>query len=154
LLPLGCVAEEMLQLADLNDPDKLISYRKQVSVADRELSKKMYQHGEEASKNDFAAAFKAFGESALIYPNSPALAKMAEYRLKMVAKKNLDVQRDALGEVSNYISSAIALNKVDKQLNETIEKQIVQDKLCLDRYLKTEDLDDQCRPLRWIDMVE
>lgn len=142
-----------LQADDLMNPEKLLTYRDQASKKDRVMSDKMYQHAIEATQTDWASAAKYFAESVLTYPNSKALAKMAESRLKMLAKKEINIKLMALTQVTKYLNSALVLNTVDQMLNKE-QKAIEQDKICIEQYLASatpSSLSD-CRPLDWINL--
>lgn len=146
----GCMAEGRLTADDLQNPDKLLAHRQKVTPADRELAKKMYQHALQAAKKDSASAVKSFSESALIYPTSSALVGLAEYRAKMLAKKDEKVKRAALGEIMHYLNSAERLNTLDKMLVKDDPTLVVQDKACTERFLANKPSSDTCRPVQWI----
>lgn len=146
----GCMAEGTLTADDLKNPDKLLKHRQNATHQDRQLAQKMYQHALQATKKDSASAVKSFSESALIYPTSSALAGLAEYRAKMLAKKDDKVKRAALGEIIHYLNSAERLNAVDKMLANGEQSQVVQDKACTEQFLANKPSKDACRPVQWI----
>lgn len=146
----GCMAEGRLAAEDLKNPDKLLAHRQNATQQDRHLAQKMYQHALQATKKDSASAVKSFGESALIYPTSSALAGLAEYRAKMLVKKDTTVKRAALSEIVQYLNSAVRLNAVDQMLANGEQNQIVQDKVCTEQFLANKPSKDACRPVQWI----
>lgn len=148
----ACVASGGPDVNDLKDPDKLLALRHNASQQDRLLADKMYRHATEAAKKDAASAAKAFGESALIYPTSRALAGLAEHRAKMLAKKRDDVKREALREISAYLNSAERLNAVDKLLTREEARWLAEDKACINQRLANQDTRTECRPVQWLEM--
>ena len=146
----GCMAEGTLTAEDLKNPGKLLTHRQNATHQDRQLAQKMYQHALQATKKDSASAVKSFSESALIYPTSSALAGLAEYRAKMLAKKDGTVKRAALSEIIQYLNSAERLNAADKMLAKDELSLVIQDKACTEQFLANKPSNDACRPVQWI----
>lgn len=151
-LSVSWAVEAMLQAEDLMRPEKLVEYRKQASPTDRVLSEKIYQYAVEAAKKDWGAAAKGFAESALAYPNSRALIKMAESRLRMLAHKDENIKVDALNNAVKYLDTALVLNMADQMLNPQEQKQIEEDMVCVEQYLVDKKILSDCRPLNWINL--
>lgn len=139
-----------LNAHDLKNPDKLLAHRQNVTLQDREMAKKLYQHALQAATKDSASAVKSFSESALIYPTSTALMGLAEHRAKMLAKKDEKVKRHALADILSYLTSAQQLNAVDKLLASNDLNLLAQDKVCTEQFLANKPSKGACRPVQWI----
>lgn len=148
----GCMAGGALTADDLKNPDKLLAHRQHVKAQDREQAKKMYQYALQAANKDSATAVKSFSESALIYPASSALMGLAEHRAKMLAKKDDKVKRNAVADILSYLTSAERLNVVDKLLASSDLSLLIQDKVCTEQFVANKPINDNCRPVQWIEL--
>ena len=149
-LLLDCMAAETLSVEALTNPEKLLVYRNQVTERNRVLSEKLYQYGLGAEKKNFATAVKAFSESALVYPTSVALMKLAEHRAKLLATRELGVKYDVLHEIIKYLHVSDKLNEVDDMLSSDDYTRHMQNMLCTEHYLEFKKTQETCRPVMWL----
>lgn len=70
----------------------------------------------------------------------------------MLAKRDDKVKRNALADILSYLTSAERLNDVDKLLASSDLSLLVQDKVCAEQFLANKPINDNCRPVQWIEL--
>ena len=156
----------VLQQSDLAKPDVVeAKLRAGVSAADKEMAKRFFAYGSKKlpftdGTNNWGPILKAFGESAQFNPTPKNLSLYAEATLRSwrewssVPKEKLqEAKRQALTEAAGIYDSALAANRVYRELNDSEVQTIGNHRDCIRTYLSKQKTDASCKPVVWIGII-
>ncbi len=152
----GAVEPSRLSQDDLEQPDAVVAWLKanHSSKASLSASQGFYDYALKAKqRNDWGAAAKGFGESAIHYPTPKALNGYADSLLHMLGqirqreKSYRERKKGDLEGVEATYRSALAADTVLKQMTDEERKRTQQNAECLAEYLKTSAPPASCPPL-------
>jgi len=145
-------ASEVRELSrvDMENPDRIISYRKDISSTSLEASNSLYEDA--VTHKDPGSSVKYLYESIATYPTSRAFSKLVEYRLKQLHYKEHEIKLRTLNKSLKYAQVALKLNEIDSFLSEQQTSQLISNRSCIQQYLETKIANPKCEALLWIDI--
>ena len=136
---------------DLKNAEKVVAHsRSAIAEEDRVAADRFFDIGMRAEEqgNNWGAAAKAFGESAVANPRSRTFVRLANAELRMLSVKPGVEKSAILASARNYYEVALALDAANSQLTDDEREVLLREVACISAFIGEKVRDGTCHALQ------